>query len=98
MNRSYKDWLAEGESLYSNLLNEFEVVQAQINELEKQLISKRGEVNELASIIGKPVLEQAQRLSVHAVDAPPPVLPPRAPTSSASIARALTGDVAVKLL
>lgn len=98
MNRSYKDWLAEGESLYSNLLNEFEVVQAQINELEKQLISKRGEVNELASIIGKPVLEQAQRLSVNAVDAPPQFQPPRTPTSSASIARALTGDVAVKLL
>lgn len=98
MNRSYKDWLAEGESLYSNLLNEFEVVQAQINELEKQLIAKRSEVNELASIIGKPVLEQAQRLSVNAIDVPPPALPPRTPTSSASIARALTGDVAVKLL
>ena len=95
MNSSFKDWIGQGEQLYNALLEEFQRFQKQIDELEQQLVSKKAEVNQLAEVIGRPGVDRSSRPAAEAVESNSPLRPT---TSSASIARAINGDVAVKLL
>lgn len=53
MMKSVKDWLSEGESLYSTLVQEFQSVQQQMVELEQTLASKKTEVDQLAQVIAR---------------------------------------------
>lgn len=53
MMKSVKDWLSEGESLYSTLVQEFQNVQQQMAELERSLTEKKTEVEQLAQVIAR---------------------------------------------
>jgi hypothetical protein len=86
--KSIAEWMREGESLYVTALKEFEEMDAQLQQLEKQLAQKQDEVNQIAQVIGKPLVEGNRRLTAQLVDDHGPL---SVPTSSTTIARALSG-------
>jgi len=87
VSKSFQEWLKEGESLYDTALNEYQSIEAQLDELEKQLATKKTEVNQIAEIIGKPQVEGNRRVTAQIVEAD---RQPNSP-SAAAIARAITG-------
>lgn len=88
MSKSFKDWLQEGESIYGAALSEYQSLEAQLEQLEAQLAAKKEEVNQIASVIGKPPVESSRRPAVQIVDAHGPG---SIPASRNTIAKALTG-------
>jgi hypothetical protein len=66
--KSFRDWLSEGERLYSTALSEYQGLEAQIDELEQRLAAKKSEVNQIAHVIGKPPVEGNRRLTAQLVD------------------------------
>ena len=87
MSKSFQEWLKEGEALYDNALGEYQSIEAQLDELEKQLASKKIEVNQIAEIIGKPAVEGGRAVTAQIVEADRQANSP----SAAAIARAITG-------
>ena len=89
MSKSLQEWLSEGESLYSAAMNEFQQLEAQLEELEAKLAAKKVELNQIAQVIGKPAVESSRKVvTAELVDAHGPNSVPNSP---ATIARALTG-------
>lgn len=88
MAKSIAEWIREGESLYEAALKEFEDLDAQLRLLEKQLAQKQDEVNQIAQVIGKPLVEGNRRLTAQLIDDHGPL---SVPNSSTTIARALSG-------
>lgn len=85
--KGFREWLAEGEEIYSATLQEYQSLEAQLDELEKQLAAKKSELSEIARVIGKPPVEGVRRVSGQVIEPEHP-----GPTGSAgNIARALTG-------
>lgn len=97
MSKSFQDWLKEGEMLYDGALSEYRRIEAQLDELEKQLASKQAEVNQIAAIIGKEPVEGNRRLTAQIVEPSvggmggPSGGGTASPNSAAAIARAITG-------
>ena len=96
MASSFQEWLQQGEDLYNNALREYHDIEQHLTELEARLVEKQGEVNQIAQVIGKPLVEGSRRLSAQLVTPEVVnVLPapdrPALPGSNANIARALTG-------
>ena len=95
--KSFQDWLREGEQLYDGAISEYRRIEAQLDELEKQLAAKQAEVNQIAAIIGKEPVEGTRRLSAQIVDShqggggATGGGPNASPNSAAAIARAITG-------
>ena len=88
MAKSIEEWMQEGEALYEGALKEFEQMDEQLRQLEKQLAQKQEEVNQIAQIIGKPLVEGNRRLTAELIDDHGPL---SVPNSSTTIARALSG-------
>ena len=91
---SFQEWLQQGENLYNSAIREYHDIEQQLGELEARLVEKQNEVNQIAQVIGKPVVEGSRRLSAELVTNEIVQVPAeRAPTpgSNANIARALTG-------
>jgi hypothetical protein len=86
--KSFRDWLTEGERLYTTALNEFQALEIQIDDLEQKLAAKKAEVNQIAHVIGKPPVEGNRRLTAQLVEAEPSSMN-IAPAGN--IARALSG-------
>jgi hypothetical protein len=86
--KSFRDWLSEGEQLYSAALNEYQAIEAQIENLEERLAAKKAEVNQIAHVIGKPPVEGNRRLTAQLVEGDSHVIN-SAPAGN--IARALSG-------
>lgn len=86
MMRSFKEWMSEGETIYSDAMKEYQAIQSQIAQLESRLEEKKTEVNQIAQMMGKPPVEQSRRLSAHLVEND---LPPMG--TIGSVTRALTG-------
>ena len=57
MAKTFRDWMTEGEELYSIALREYESLQTQLQALESQLSTKKVEVNQIAAVIGKPQVD-----------------------------------------
>jgi hypothetical protein len=55
-----QDWLKQGESLYQAALKEFHDFETQLAELETRLAAKQAEVNQIAQMIGKPMVESSR--------------------------------------
>ncbi|MEM8872817.1 MAG: hypothetical protein AAGD32_01040 [Planctomycetota bacterium] len=89
MSKNFNDWLAEGEDLYNTAVAELEELVQQRNEIDQRLSAKQDEVNQIAKVIGKPEVEGAEP-DVEIVGGEGGVR--RAPNSSNTIARALTGQ------
>jgi hypothetical protein len=62
-----QQWLAQGEAIYSGLVKECQALESQLEELETKLAGKQAEVNQVANIIGKPLVEGNRRLSAQLV-------------------------------
>jgi hypothetical protein len=90
---AFQEWLQQGENLYHGALEEYHDIEQQIAELEARLVEKQTEVNQIAQVIGKPMVEGGRRLSAQLVTTEIIEAPERTPTpgSNANIARALTG-------
>jgi len=88
VSKTLRDWLAEGEQLYSAAMEEYQSIEAQLDELEVRLAAKKSELNQIAQVIGKPPVEGGRRLTAQLVDDHGPNSVPNSP---ATIARALTG-------
>jgi hypothetical protein len=88
MAKSITEWIAEGEELYAAALKEYQKIDAELQELEKRLGIKQEEVNQIAQIIGKPMVEGNRRLTAQLIDDHGPN---SVPNSHATIARALAG-------
>lgn len=88
MSKTLRDWLAEGEQLYADAMQEYQSIEAQLDELEVRLAAKKSELNQIAQVIGKPPVEGNRRLTAQLVDDHGPNSVPNSP---ATIARALTG-------
>ena len=88
MSKSLNEWLQQGEHLYNEALKEYQAIEAQLDQLEQQLAAKKAEVNQIASVIGKPPVEGNRRLTAQLVEEHAPA---SIPHSQATIARALTG-------
>jgi len=52
--KTFKEWLTEGDTLYTNAMTEFDDLEKQLADLEARLADKREEVNQIAAVIGKP--------------------------------------------
>ena len=91
MASSFQEWLQQGENLYNSALREYHDIERQLAELEGKLAEKQNEVNQVAQIIGKPLVEGNRRLSAQLTEIVE--VPERTPPtgSNANIARALTG-------
>jgi len=63
MMKSVKDWLTEGESLYSTLVEEFQSVRQQMTELEQTLATKKLEVDQLAQVIARAGFDRPRRMA-----------------------------------
>ena len=88
VSKTFKEWLAEGEQLYSNALSEYQDLEQQIAALEQSLASKRSEVNQIASVIGKPPIDGARRITAQLLEEAPTQVQ-TAPLGA--ISRALSG-------
>jgi chromosome segregation ATPase len=55
--KSFRDWMKEGEELYSVALREYQTLQSQLEQLETQLSAKKEELNQIAQVVGKPQLD-----------------------------------------
>ena len=88
MAKSIADWMREGEELYQTALKEYEELDNRVREMEKLMAQKQDEVNQIAQVIGKPLVEGNRRLTAQLVDDHGPL---SVPNSSSTIARALTG-------
>ena len=86
--KSIADWMREGEELYQTALKEYEELDNRVREMEKLMAQKQDEVNQIAQVIGKPLVEGNRRLTAQLVDDHGPL---SVPNSSSTIARALTG-------
>ena len=84
MAKTITEWIHEGEHLYAAALDEYQKIEAELQEMEKRLLAKQDEVNQIAQVIGKPMVEGNRRLSAQLVDN-------AVPNSPATIARALAG-------
>jgi hypothetical protein len=62
-----QQWLAQGETIYAGLVKECQTLEQQLEEIETRLASKQAEVNQVAQIIGKPLVEGNRRLSAQLV-------------------------------
>ena len=94
MASSFQEWLQQGEQLYNSSLREYHDIERQLIDLEARLGEKQNEVNQIAQIIGKPLVEGSRRLTAQLVSSTEIVeAPERTPTpgANANIARALTG-------
>jgi riboflavin biosynthesis pyrimidine reductase len=92
---SFQEWLQQGEALYNSAIREYHDIEQQLSELEARLVEKQAEVNQIAQVIGKPLVEGGRRLNAQLVNAEVvdiiPAERPVTPGSNANIARALTG-------
>jgi hypothetical protein len=88
LTKNLQEWLQEGEALYNAAVQEYQAIEAQIEELENRLAAKKAEVNQIAQVVGKPAVESSRRLTAELVDDHGPNSVPNSP---ATIARALTG-------
>lgn len=86
MSKNFRDWLSEGEAIYSEAFKEYKALESQIQQLEARLVEKRTEVNQIAQMIGKAPVEGGNRVSAQLIDHD--VAPP---TMVGSVTRALTG-------
>jgi hypothetical protein len=86
--KTIAEWMKEGEELYQAALKEYEELDARLQEIEKQLAQKQDEVNQIAQVIGKPLVEGNRRLTAQLIDDHGPL---SVPNSSSTIARALSG-------
>jgi hypothetical protein len=86
--KSLQEWLSEGETLYNEALRQFQDLETQLEDLESRLAAKREEVNQIATVIGKPAVEAKRRAAVQIIDAQ---APGAIPASRNTIAKALTG-------
>jgi DNA-binding protein H-NS len=55
--KTFRDWMTEGEELYSIAMREYEQLQSQLESLQTQLAAKKDEVNQIAAVIGKPQVD-----------------------------------------
>ena len=67
--KTFTEWLSEGEQLYVSAIDEFKAIETQINQLEVQLSEKRGELNQIARVIGKPTAETVNRVQAEVIEA-----------------------------
>jgi hypothetical protein len=91
---AFQEWLQQGEHLYNTSLREYHDIERQLAELEARLADKQNEVNQIAQIIGRPLIEGNRRLTAQLVSTTEIVetherVP--SPGANANIARALTG-------
>jgi hypothetical protein len=84
-----QQWLSQGETIYAGLVKECQTLESQLEDLETRLAAKQAEVNQVAQIIGKPLVEGNRRLSAQLVTSYAPdaqsqssrnPVPPRIPT------------------
>jgi len=88
VSKHFKEWLKEGEEIYNAALAEFTALENQIQELEAKLAEKKEELNQIASVIGKPPVEGNRKPAVQIVDRD---APGSIPATRNTIAKALTG-------
>ncbi len=84
MSKTFRDWVTEGEAIYTAAYKEYQALLAQIEQLEARLAEKKTEVNQIAQMIGKPPVEGPARVTAEIVEQPPSV-------SIGSVTRALMG-------
>ena len=91
--KTFNEWLSEGEQLYATAVEEFRAIEAQINELELHLSAKKGEINQIAQIIGKPTVQNTRSVvTAEVIEASQVPLGPGGPAMPIGrLARALTG-------
>ena len=94
MSSAFQEWLQQGENLYNTAMQEYHDLEQQLTDLEARLVEKQNDVNQIAQVIGKPLVEGGRRLNAQLVSTEIVGVPadrPAATGSNASIARALTG-------
>ena len=106
MAKTFRDWMTEGEELYSIALREYESLQSQLEEIQAQLSAKKDELNQIAAVIGKPQVDNDELAKIELPKTEPksadrerkPVVqivdresPGSIPASRNTIAQALTG-------
>lgn len=99
---TFQQWLQHGEMLYQTAMQEYQSLEAQLDELERRLAAKQTELNQVATMMGKPPIEGSRRVSAQLVTSPvseqvsrPMPGPSTNNTNNTNntIARALTGKV-----
>lgn len=94
--RSFAQWLAQGEQLLPALVKQYEMMEAQLIELESRLADKQAEIQQLARTLGKQPPQLNRRVTaqivthypIDAADRPAPTQPARLPPVRPPLARA----------
>src|SRR4051812_23956617 len=68
VSKSFHEWLKEGEALYESAYKQYQAIEAQLEDLDRQLAEKKTEVNQIAEIIGKPPVEGSRRLTAQIIE------------------------------
>ena len=95
--KSFKEWLSEGEQIYAQTMSEYEELETQLADLQQRLAQKKAEVNEIASVIGKPAISRPDPVRVERLSGPatPQFMdresPGSVPASRQTIAKVLAG-------
>ena len=85
MPKTIAEWMKEGEELYQAALKEYEELDARLQEIERQLAQKQEEVNQIAQVIGKPLVEGNRRLTAQLIDDHGPLSVPNSPSTIARL-------------
>jgi len=88
MAKSVTEWMHEGEEIYSATMKEYRDLESELDELEKRLLAKKEEVNQLAQVISKPPVENQRRVAAQLLEERSANIASNPPVT---IARALAG-------
>ncbi|MGF1633484.1 MAG: hypothetical protein ACFCVE_06500 [Phycisphaerae bacterium] len=58
MNKSFRDWMQEGQRLYDAAVAEYRQLEEQLHDIQQRLAAKKEEVNHIAGVIGQSEVEQ----------------------------------------
>lgn len=67
---SFQQWLQHGEMLYQSAMQEYHALEQQLDELERRLAAKQTELNQVATMMGKPPIEGTRRVAAQIVTPP----------------------------
>jgi hypothetical protein len=70
VNKSFREWIQEGEAIYTAAMQDYLSLVSQLEQLEQRLEDKKQEVNQVAEMIGKPPVEPSKRVNAQIVEAP----------------------------
>jgi molecular chaperone GrpE (heat shock protein) len=89
--KNFKDWMAEGDTIYHEALHEYQELEKQLEALENRLAAKKAELDEISRVTGKPEVQSNRKIAAHIIEEPANGVIGSGPIPAGTMARALSG-------